>query len=234
MKRLVPSLCGFFLSLSLALAEDPGGGKQGHFFPKDHWLHGVDFTGFRREAVRRGVQIPERAEDLNVHLEDKFRMIFSKHVDSRFLLGRPSPKWVMQRSLEVLDLNRRLEEKLKTGRQVLADGDKREMRRYLDQVKDISGELKRLFETRFREGPKTQLTLRLGVVESKDPRHVFASFLATAEKLSELLTERITAFFFVDERNVVSVSDLNQPSVTVLCRSLRRMCEESDKLIRKP
>ncbi|HSR49436.1 MAG TPA: hypothetical protein VLV83_01335 [Acidobacteriota bacterium] len=232
MKWSALSLCGFIFFLTSALAEDPAS-RQGPPFPKDHWLHGVDFSSYRQEALRRGVEIPERSDDLDLHLVEKFQKIFSTHVDSRFLLGRPSPKWVMERSLEVLDLNRRLEKKLSQGRRVLAEGNKREMRRYLDDVKDLSGDLKKLFETRFREGPKTRLTMRLPVLESEDPRRVFSAFLAVAKELSRILTQRITAFFFIDERNVVSVTDLNKPSVTVLCRSLRKLCEESDKLIRR-
>ncbi|HSR70568.1 MAG TPA: hypothetical protein VLU25_21740 [Acidobacteriota bacterium] len=228
MKWAVLSLIGLMLLSGSAVGEDPPS-AEGLSFPEDHWLHGVDFSVFRQEALRRGVEVPELEQDLDAHLVSNFRYIFVNHVDSRFLLGRPTPKWVMERSVEVLDLNRRLEEKILEGQEVLKRKDAREMRRFLNKVKDLSGDLKNLFETRFREGPKSRLTVRMGVAETDDVEVIFASFLRVAENLTGLLSRRITDFFFGGGINVVSVTDLNAPSVTVLCRSLRKLSERCEE-----
>lgn len=188
----------------------------------------VDLTELRKELESRRLCSSE--VETNQLLTRNFKHIFFNQLNrSRFIVA-PKPQTVVNRILNILELNRGIERLIEKGNRIdLQQESSIQMRNFIHEVKQKSEELNNSFADYFLEAQSSSYSLNLPARGNR--QEVFLSYLRQSEKINRELDRSLERYFFNASPNAVSLSDYQISSISVLCKSLFTLSETYNRLL---
>lgn len=199
--------------------------KASPLYKRDPSFAEVDVSKLIVEVRRREVPVPE--EELAQRLHRNVRFIFYNKLNKHNFLTQPRPQELVDRIVEIFRVEDQLSHLLVQGRRLAAnDGRLKEKKRLIREMRGCAEDLHDTFTGYFLDVHSS--SFRFFVPSRSGKRFRFLHFVIQSERILHLLEGRVNRYFLDTSPGTVSVRDYRDYSITVLCRSLKRLSEMTE------
>lgn len=183
-------------------------------------MDAVDLKLLVTAAAKRNAGLPEK--ELAKLVAANFRFIFFNKVNNRNFLMNPPPEHVVDRMVQILQLNSQIGFLIREGRRMVIGGapgeDKLKVIREIGQLGKKLGQVFREYFMDIRHS-----SYRLHIHSFDDVAVVFVHYLIQLDRINRHLGQEIDHYFFNPAPGAIDLSEYQDYSVATLCESIVKL-----------